>query len=383
MKYIKFSINQIEFWKKSELNKSNFLFLILNFLNENELLIFRFVNTSIWNATKKIIGLYENPKQFALGTSGYFKTIEQFKTSWIAYEKSMACQELVIPYKPALLYKATDLNSAEFIHKDFPQGEDVYENGRIYAAVFPYTWEHNTAWLLGNIHLGRSFLLVSPLVIQSLFRADKLQEYSALSKELVGLYKAGYKATGINAKKHILFSLTSDKVSNQEFNIKDLKLETSEIKTTLKIINQDIEKLSYDHRANEEKCFPHTVNNQGIKFFYLSILKNLMNSTYWENIYRFWFPNTIIIIRKQLDSKEITLRKIKKSIPYCSQNHSFFRNNPINLLNKAIHRYYTFKQLVSSPELQSIFNNHERYIRKMEQREYEANLINSTLPDFV
>lgn len=214
---------------------------ILNCLEDKELLNYRLTCRSIYDTTQRLLGLYKNPIQFVLGVSQYFSTKVEFKAAWQVYKKSVDCEK-IFPLKPALLYKSNDCSPMRFIHYEFPDGENALQNGRIYQCmpVESYTWQHNAAWLLGNIHLGRPFLLTSPLIRKYIFREDMWYVYSAWTKEIVALSKAGYCITNINTRGFITLSPSLLNDANKKCNIRDLNADNNEIKKTLKKILDEV-----------------------------------------------------------------------------------------------------------------------------------------------
>ena len=225
------------------LNKTTLLSTacILNFLDDKTLLDYRLTCQTTYQATQRISGLYQNQTQFILGTSPSFSSKDQLKRSWNEYKKSVDC-DATSSLKPALLYKINDPSPALFIHYEFPEGEKVFENGRIYQCIpgESYTWQHNAAWLLSHIHLGRPFLLTSPFIRQFIFRQDSSREYSAWSKEAVALSKAGYKVTQINSRGYITFSPSLQFDQHKKCQMKDLNADHKEMKIRLKKILGDI-----------------------------------------------------------------------------------------------------------------------------------------------
>lgn len=145
--------------------------------------------------------------------------------------------------KPALLYKSNDLSvsTIHFLNYEFSEGEKVLENGRLYQCipVESYTWKNNAAWLLGNIHHGRTFLLTSPLVSHFIFRADMPSEYSAWAREIACLKNAGYQITNINSQGFMTFSLPSQN-KIKEFQIKKTMMDNKEIERALELVLTEV-----------------------------------------------------------------------------------------------------------------------------------------------
>ena len=70
--------------------------------------------------------------------------------------------------------------------------QNMRQEGRVYTPL-THHMDVNRAWMLAQIHAGRSFRLLSDLKFYNMNRSKKKNERSAFSQEVSAAFLAGYR----------------------------------------------------------------------------------------------------------------------------------------------------------------------------------------------
>ncbi|OGT65166.1 MAG: hypothetical protein A3J38_01195 [Gammaproteobacteria bacterium RIFCSPHIGHO2_12_FULL_45_9] len=128
---------------------------------------------------------YTSKVSFTVACAFMFSNAQYYNTAWYLYNKTCSSKSL----NPAILYKLRDKTFDK--KTKFECGEFFMNECREYTPWENHNWDVNRIWILAQIHKGRSFVLLSELQPDYIFRKFSYT-YSAYAKEISIAIKAGY-----------------------------------------------------------------------------------------------------------------------------------------------------------------------------------------------
>jgi hypothetical protein len=236
---------------------------VLNYLSTKEVLNYREVSKAALEETKKVVGPYYSFAEFVIATSGSFcikktgklkKDNKRFKkrksrarciNGWEVYVKTiryMKYKGVLGSMDAAVLYKSRNFkgNILDRVIENVSEGDDMHTLGRVYTpGKKGHSIPVNESWQVAQFHLGRPFIALSQIHVKNLHREEYPSEFSAFSRELASLYKAGYSLTGLNYQDYPIFyptRLTPQAI--KQLTIQDIRANDDEIETAFDIFSK-------------------------------------------------------------------------------------------------------------------------------------------------
>jgi hypothetical protein len=189
---------------------------------------------------------YKNKAAFVMATTGRFHEEIYLSTAWDVYSATITS----FNRNPAILYKIADLSRLESSGKlnklaDKKTADGMLKSltfclsGRLYGPGEFHAWNVNQAWLLGQIHFARAFVILSPLNSRYVMRKYHPDVFSALAKEVATVIKAGY-TVRVTEDAEVMLEPSLSAYQNN-MTIFDLDLSEEEIKSAILSVNTAIE----------------------------------------------------------------------------------------------------------------------------------------------
>lgn len=236
---------------------------VLNYLSTQDVLNYREVSKAALEETKRVVGPYYSFAEFVIATSGSFcikktgkiknghKRFKKRKSrarcinGWEVYVKTIRYElykGVVGCMDASVLYKIRNFknNALDRVIENVSEGDDMYTLGRVYTpGKKGHSIPVNESWQLAQFHLGRPFIALSQIHVRNLHREEYPSEFSAFSRELASLYKAGYSLTGLNYQDYPIFyptRLTSQAL--KALTIRDIRANDDDIETAFDIFSK-------------------------------------------------------------------------------------------------------------------------------------------------
>lgn len=240
----------------SETSNETALYTVLPFilpcLKTEETLLLRQTNKTLHEAIRiNQEGTYYKTKaEFTIETMGTFSlsyihkprrhgeaiTLESkayFDLAWSLYHQASTSES----QHPAMLYKLYDLDvlvSTNVLNK-FAAGENLKITARMYCPNETHAWNVNQVWLLAQIHVRRSFVILSDLTPNYIKRTEDPSAYSAFAREAASLIKIGYSIGLAKDGKHV--QLSPPAIIAKRLTLADITPSDTEIEPSIELIN--------------------------------------------------------------------------------------------------------------------------------------------------
>lgn len=165
------------------------------FLEDKDKLSYRTTCKTIMETMRCNPGICYTPTQFLIRVSGFYLNQNSFHNGWNYYQNVIQSANEF----PAVLHKLRDPNVKNRLVEIVKQCNTPKlfsgEDGRLY---FPgvkngmHTWSLNYAWMMANIDIGRSFILLSDISDSHMWREFSTDQVSAFAKEIGMALEADY-----------------------------------------------------------------------------------------------------------------------------------------------------------------------------------------------